>query len=73
MILINTVGPQVFEKIFIMYCRPTSSHPLGGHLRNRSVAEIVTRAAQFRSDLQKLYQDNGWEVEDWIAKIPILP
>ncbi|KAI4614214.1 uncharacterized protein J4E87_009611 [Alternaria ethzedia] len=69
----HLAGPQVFEKIFTMYCRPDSSHPLSGHLRDRSVAEIVTKAAQFRSDFQQLYQDNGWEVEEWITKIPVLP
>ncbi|CAI9632570.1 unnamed protein product [Alternaria burnsii] len=65
-------GPQVFEKIFTTYCKPDSSRPLGGCLRERSVAEIVTKAAQFRSNLQKLYQDNGWVVEDWITKIPVI-
>ncbi|KAG9187137.1 hypothetical protein G6011_05008 [Alternaria panax] len=69
----HCAGPQIFEKIFTTYCRPSSSHPLGGHLRERSVAEIVTRAAQLRSDLQKLYRDNGWVVEDWITKIPVMP
>ncbi|KAI4669656.1 uncharacterized protein J4E88_009938 [Alternaria novae-zelandiae] len=69
----HLAGPQVFEKIFTTYCRPDSSHSLSGHLRDRSVAEIVTKAAQFRSDFQKLYQDNGWEVEEWITKIPVLP
>ncbi|KAI4638620.1 hypothetical protein J4E93_009921 [Alternaria ventricosa] len=69
----HLAGPQVFEKIFTTYCRPDSSHPLSGHLRDRSVAEIVTKAAQFRSDFQKLYQDNGWEIEEWITKIPVLP
>ncbi|KAI4639557.1 uncharacterized protein J4E78_010884 [Alternaria triticimaculans] len=69
----HLAGPQVFEKIFTTYCRPDSSHPLSGHLRDRSVAEIVTKAAQFRLDFQKLYQDNGWEIEEWITKIPVLP
>ncbi|KAI4702614.1 hypothetical protein J4E89_010335 [Alternaria sp. Ai002NY15] len=69
----HLAGPQVFEKIFTTYCRPDSSHPLSGHLRDRSVAEIVTKAAQFRSDFQKLYQDNGWEIEEWITRIPVLP
>ncbi|KAH6865424.1 hypothetical protein BKA58DRAFT_389446 [Alternaria rosae] len=69
----HLAGPRVFEKIFTTYCRPDSSHPLSGRLRDRSVAEIVTKAAQFRSDFQKLYQDNGWEVEEWITKIPVLP
>jgi len=67
------IGPQVFEKIFTMYCKPNPSRPLGGCLRERSVAEIVTKAAQFRSNLQKLYQDNGWVVEDWVTKIPVMP
>ncbi|CAN9115904.1 unnamed protein product [Alternaria alternata] len=66
-------GPQVFEKIFTIYCKPNPSRPLGGCLRERSVAEIVTKAAQFRSNLQKLYQDNGWVVEDWVTKIPVMP
>ncbi|KAL1801176.1 hypothetical protein ACET3X_001518 [Alternaria dauci] len=69
----HCAGPQVFEKIFEEYCRPDSSHPLGGYLRERSVAEIVTKAAQFRSDLQKLYEDNGWVVEDWVTEIPVMP
>jgi hypothetical protein len=73
MMLKNVIGPQVYEKIFTVYCRPDSSHPLGSHLRERSVAEIVTKAAQFRADLQKLYRDNRWEVEDWVTKIPVLP
>ncbi|CAN9117540.1 unnamed protein product [Alternaria alternata] len=66
-------GPQVFEKIFTTYCKPNSSRPLGGCLRERSVVEIVMKAAQFRSNLQKLYQDNGWVVEDWVTKIPVMP
>ncbi|KAI4911320.1 hypothetical protein J4E85_011229 [Alternaria conjuncta] len=69
----HLAGPQVFEKIFTTYCQPDSSHPLSGHLRDRSVAEIVTKAAQFRSDFQKLFQNNGWEIEEWITKIPVLP
>ncbi|EMD64445.1 hypothetical protein COCSADRAFT_117832 [Bipolaris sorokiniana ND90Pr] len=66
-------GPRVFEKIFKTYCDPRSSHPRGGSLRNRSVAEIISKARWIRSTMLTLRQENGEPVEEWATGIPILP
>ncbi|EUC41137.1 hypothetical protein COCMIDRAFT_107005, partial [Bipolaris oryzae ATCC 44560] len=66
-------GPRVFEKMFKTYCDPRSSHPRGGDLRNRSVAEIISKARWIRSTMLTLRQENGEPVEDWVTGIPILP
>ncbi|EMD88663.1 hypothetical protein COCC4DRAFT_50335 [Bipolaris maydis ATCC 48331] len=66
-------GPCVFEKIFKTYCDPRSSHPRGGDLRSRTVAEIVSKARWIRSMMLTLRQESGEPVEDWVTGIPILP
>ncbi|XP_014554909.1 hypothetical protein COCVIDRAFT_103668 [Bipolaris victoriae FI3] len=66
-------GPRVFEKIFKTYCDPRSSHSRGGDLRNRSVAEIISKARWIRSTMLTLRQESGEPVEEWVTGIPILP
>jgi hypothetical protein len=60
-------GPKVFRRIIERHCRA------GGVLSALTVAEITAKAASLRFDLLDRYQDEGWEVPDWIKQIPVLP
>jgi hypothetical protein len=60
-------GPRVFERIFQRYCRP------GGVLRNFNVSEITAQAAYVRFKTMETFQSEGWEVEEWVKQIPVLP
>ena len=67
-------GPRVFEGIFQRYCDPRGPpHLHRGALRNCSVTEITARSARFRADLHNLYQNNGWQIPEWVKSIPVLP
>jgi hypothetical protein len=72
-LLMSNSGPHVFEKMFKIYCDPTSSHPRAGDLRNRNVGEIVSKARWIRSTMLILRQESGEPVEDWVTGIPLLP
>ncbi|KAH3938984.1 hypothetical protein HBI25_189090 [Parastagonospora nodorum] len=62
-------GRDVFYKIFEAYCRPRT----GGVLRDFRVLDIVTKAAEFRSTLPAAYQENDWDMPEWVRQIPVLP
>jgi hypothetical protein len=42
-------------------------------LRDFRVLDIVTKAAEFRSTLPAAYQENGWDMPEWVRQIPVLP
>ncbi|KAF1953003.1 hypothetical protein CC80DRAFT_494903 [Byssothecium circinans] len=60
-------GPNVFYHIFKNYCRP------GRPLRRFTVPEITAKAASMRFDLLDSYRGEGWQIPDWIKRIPVLP
>ncbi|KAF2635650.1 hypothetical protein P280DRAFT_192569 [Massarina eburnea CBS 473.64] len=60
-------GSDVFPWIFRNYCGS------GRPLRNFNVLEITTKAASLRFDLLERYRGEGWQVPEWINKIPVLP
>ena len=73
-ILMVQSGPRVFEDIFQRYCDPRCPpHLHRGALRNCSVTEITAKSARFRADLHNLYQNNGWQIPEWVRNIPVLP
>lgn len=61
------VGDNVFERLFQRYCRS------GGPLEDFNVTEITSQAAYLRSVLIDRGRNGGYEVPDWVKKIPILP
>lgn len=72
-LLTRDLGRYVFEKMFQMYCDPRSPHPRAGDLRDRSVAEIISKASWIRSAMLILCQETNVPAEKWVKKIPVLP
>ncbi|KAL5114510.1 hypothetical protein ACEQ8H_007600 [Pleosporales sp. CAS-2024a] len=62
-------GPNVFQDIFKAFCRPST----GGLLRDFSVLDIVCKAAELRHSITILYEENGWNLAEWVRQIPVLP
>ncbi|CAA9966204.1 hypothetical protein PTMSG1_09563 [Pyrenophora teres f. maculata] len=70
----HCTGPRVFEDIFQKYCNPNAkSHPYRGILRDCTVTDITVRSARFRAELHNFYQNNGWQIPDWVKSIPVYP
>lgn len=55
------------EKMFKAHCRP------GGALRDFTVSDFAAKLAWVRSGWTQLAQEHGWDVPEWVKKIPILP
>ncbi|KAG9199422.1 hypothetical protein G6514_008487 [Epicoccum nigrum] len=55
------------ERIFRRHCGPR------GVLRDFSVPEFAAKMAWVRSGWAQLSQQHGWEIPEWVKKIPILP
>ncbi|KAG9380038.1 hypothetical protein PtrSN002B_006357 [Pyrenophora tritici-repentis] len=70
----HCAGHRVLEDVFQKYCNPNAgSHPYRGILRDCTVTDITARSARFRAELCNLYQNNGWQIPDWVKSIPVLP
>ncbi|KAF1351468.1 hypothetical protein EJ07DRAFT_159396 [Lizonia empirigonia] len=57
----------VLEKIFRQHCCP------GGALRDFTVSDFAVKSAWVRSGWAQLSQQHGWEIPEWVKKIPVLP
>lgn len=55
------------ERIFTRHCRPR------GALRDFSVPDFAAKMAWIRSGWTQLSQQHGWEIPEWVKKIPLLP
>ena len=55
------------ERIFTRHCRPR------GALRDFSVPDFAAKMAWIRSGWVQLSQQHGWEIPEWVKKIPMLP
>lgn len=55
------------ERIFTRHCRPR------GALRDFSVSDFAAKMAWIRSGWAQLSQQHGWEIPEWVKKIPMLP
>ncbi|KAF2728419.1 hypothetical protein EJ04DRAFT_504115 [Polyplosphaeria fusca] len=54
-------GPFVFERIFKKYCKP------GGSLRNYSVLDLASKAADFKA---RMIRDFGKHNAIWVKRVP---
>ena len=55
------------ERIITRHCRPR------GVLRDFSVSDFAAKMAWVRSGWTQLSQQRGWEIPEWVKKIPVLP
>lgn len=55
------------EEIFRNHCGP------GGLLRDFSVPDFAAKLTWVRSAWVQLSHQNGWELPEWVEKIPALP
>jgi hypothetical protein len=58
---------SALERIFTRHCRPR------GALRDFSVPDFAAKMAWVRSGWTQLSQQRGWEIPEWVTKIPTLP
>ena len=55
------------ERIFRRHCGP------GGALRDFSVSDFVAKMAWVRSGWTQLSHLHGWDIPEWVKKMPVLP
>ena len=62
-----TMYRPALESIFRQHCVP------GGPLRDFSVSDFAAKMAWVQSGWAQLSHRHGWEVPEWVKKIPVLP
>ncbi|KAF2634004.1 hypothetical protein BU25DRAFT_444595 [Macroventuria anomochaeta] len=67
MLLDALQSSDALERIFKKYCGPN------GALRDFSVSDFAAKMTWVRSGWAQLSQQHGWEVPEWVQKIPLLP
>jgi hypothetical protein len=79
-LLTRNQGAQVLQKTFQAYCGPPcdcirrcNCDPQRGLLRKFRVLDIVTKIADLRSTLFLYYEQEGFDIPEWVKKIPVLP